>query len=488
MHYVKQFHINGVDTKQVACIELHGKPNAATEGYVGVLGIDMDSPTHDVYKCSAVNGSIYTWELLSSGLSMIVSDLAGSGAETVEFPYDRLKTPSLYVVKIGDTILDGEGYVYQVASIGASSCVATYCGIHIVKFGMSAYGLALEQGFEGTLEEWLESLEASVYVRYSAYADGTDYTVEWSRGQRYIGVYCGQTLPTQKTDFVWSRFDAGVYIGSGEMPEWCDLQIDPDGEVTEVVQEPGQSTMDVMSQKAVSNTFANALKGNASGEMVRIDDASPITHKMSVRVSGVDDVGSVKLQRWGKNLFNNDTSKIAEVEYIGESGAVGTRFGYTLRLPVGTYTARAKAIDESTKTGYIYGIINTKGGVFKKSIILVADAHRPKITINVDEGDVLYVYNGVNSPAASAQRLFEKFNIQIEQGTTATDYVPYVEPTEYAVNEDGTVDGVTAIYPTTTLMTDTIGAIIDVTYNRDANKVVADIVSRIAVLESAVLN
>ena len=38
MHYVKHFKINGVDTKQVACIELQGAPNAATEGAVGVLG------------------------------------------------------------------------------------------------------------------------------------------------------------------------------------------------------------------------------------------------------------------------------------------------------------------------------------------------------------------------------------------------------------------------------------------------------------------
>ena len=62
MHYVKQFKINGVDTKQVACIELQGVPNATTEGSLGVLGIDVTSPTHDVYKCVAVNGSIYTWE------------------------------------------------------------------------------------------------------------------------------------------------------------------------------------------------------------------------------------------------------------------------------------------------------------------------------------------------------------------------------------------------------------------------------------------
>jgi hypothetical protein len=67
MHYVKEFNINGITTRQAACIELRGVPNAATEGYVGVLGIDVTSPTHDVYKCVAVNGGIYTWELLSSG-------------------------------------------------------------------------------------------------------------------------------------------------------------------------------------------------------------------------------------------------------------------------------------------------------------------------------------------------------------------------------------------------------------------------------------
>lgn len=67
MYYVKHFDVNGVETRQVACIELHGRPNAATEGAVGVLGIDMNSPTHEMYRCVAVKGSIYTWELLTSG-------------------------------------------------------------------------------------------------------------------------------------------------------------------------------------------------------------------------------------------------------------------------------------------------------------------------------------------------------------------------------------------------------------------------------------
>ena len=67
MHYVKSLITNGVESKQIACIELYGAPNAATEGAVGVLGMDVTSPTREIYKCTAVNGSIYTWELLATG-------------------------------------------------------------------------------------------------------------------------------------------------------------------------------------------------------------------------------------------------------------------------------------------------------------------------------------------------------------------------------------------------------------------------------------
>ena len=136
MHYVKHFNINNVDTRQVACIELQGKPNSATEGSVGVLGVDMTSPSHDVYKCVAVNGSIYTWELLSSGMSIISSTTTGEGTAIKSFPYDSLRFPNLYIVKVGDLILDCGGYLYQITSLGATTCDATYTGIH---FGVSSF-------------------------------------------------------------------------------------------------------------------------------------------------------------------------------------------------------------------------------------------------------------------------------------------------------------------------------------------------------------
>ncbi len=76
MHYVTKFNINGVETMQVACVPLHGKPNAATEGAVGVFGIDLDSPTYDLYWCVDVTGSIYTWKPCSAlGLTAKVESL-----------------------------------------------------------------------------------------------------------------------------------------------------------------------------------------------------------------------------------------------------------------------------------------------------------------------------------------------------------------------------------------------------------------------------
>ena len=52
------------------------------------------------------------------------------------------------------------------------------------------------------------------------------------------------------------RGNSGVYLGSGDMPDDCNVQIDPTGEVFEVAQEPGNSETKVMSQKAVSDVVA----------------------------------------------------------------------------------------------------------------------------------------------------------------------------------------------------------------------------------------
>jgi hypothetical protein len=85
--------------------------------------------------------------------------ISGGGVASVQFPYDNLKTPLTYVVKIGDLILDKEGYLYQIDALNTTYCEATYCGTQVVAFGKSAYVLAVEHGFKGSEEEWLASIK-----------------------------------------------------------------------------------------------------------------------------------------------------------------------------------------------------------------------------------------------------------------------------------------------------------------------------------------
>jgi hypothetical protein len=73
----------------------------------------------------------------------------------------------------------------------------------------------------------------------------------------------------------------------------------------------------------------------------------------------------------------------------------------------------------------------------------------------------------------------ENLKLQVELGTTPTEYEPYIEPTVYDVNADGTVEGVTSLYPSTTLYTDTQGAVIDCTYYQDGKKVKENLIDMI---------
>lgn len=50
----------------------------------------------------------------------------------------------------------------------------------------------------------------SVFIRYSANADGTDFTETWTPGQGFMGVATGQTAPTDKTKYNWLNIDGST--------------------------------------------------------------------------------------------------------------------------------------------------------------------------------------------------------------------------------------------------------------------------------------
>lgn len=70
----------------------------------------------------------------------------------------------------------------------------------------------------------------SVFVRFSASEDGSNFTETWTDGQNYIGFATGQTAPTDKAAYTWCRF---VSLTSGEAdPGMLHVTDDGEGNVT----------------------------------------------------------------------------------------------------------------------------------------------------------------------------------------------------------------------------------------------------------------
>ena len=175
------------------------------------------------------------------------------------------------------------------------------------------------------------------------------------------------------------------------------------------------------------NTFANAVKGNASGEAVRIDDVSPVEHTMNVKV-------------YGKNLFDisqiKTTSPATSYAYISEVGdnyfVVTTSDSYTgngyctidktlkeicPHLKVGkTYVLSAVSSNETLQRIYLRDA--SYSWTFNQSATITETMLNSYVTVY---GFSQSVGQGVGNCIIS--------NIQIEEGTTATEYTPYVDPT-----------------------------------------------------------
>lgn len=86
----------------------------------------------------------------------------------------------------------------------------------------------------------------SVFIRYSANADGSDFTENWTPGQCYIGIATTLVAPVYASAYKWVKMIAPLD----------------------------------------QNVYGNAFVGNKSGEIVELTDVSRIPHTMSVKVTG----------------------------------------------------------------------------------------------------------------------------------------------------------------------------------------------------------
>lgn len=186
----------------------------------------------------------------------------------------------------------------------------------------------------------------------------------------------------------------------------------------------------------------------------------------------ISDLTSVTVTRHGKNLFDKDNANII-TGYIDANvikAAPTSRSVYIPCTPNTTYTV-SKMVTARFVVAFTDVIPTVRTAITNRvqnytstSITATSGADSKYI--------VVWVYNSAYDTSITLDEILA--TLQIELGTTATEYEPYKTPTEYTPAADGTVSGVKSLYPTTTLMTDTDGIIIDAEYNRDINKAFAE--------------
>lgn len=187
----------------------------------------------------------------------------------------------------------------------------------------------------------------------------------------------------------------------------------------------------------------------------------------------ISDFSTVNATRCGKNL--------SPINTLSASDNINGRINFSTKAQ-GTYTLSAKitiGTDDTATTRRISLIVMyTDGSSDTKQTTQIVDGaeHEYILTLTTDTTKIIsniraYIFN--YSTVASTRNGSAK-DIQLEIGSTATEYESYQGKT-YTPAADGTVSGVKSLYPTTTLMTDTEGVIIEAEYNKDTNKAFAEL-------------
>lgn len=208
----------------------------------------------------------------------------------------------------------------------------------------------------------------------------------------------------------------------------------------------------------------------------------------------VSDFSNITLRKQGKNLIPfpySDlylgTSTYNGVDFtVYEDGSIlingtatksTTRYLYNnatglLGLKSGITISGNKNASDNTQQANVYFVCNYYDSAGKMQMgIQMSTATSGKKTITDDwKGLGIYLY--IPSGKTLNNLLIKP---QLEIGTTVTEYEPYITPTEYTPNADGTAEGITSLYPNTTLTADTDGVTIDCEYNRDINKAFAEL-------------
>lgn len=206
----------------------------------------------------------------------------------------------------------------------------------------------------------------------------------------------------------------------------------------EQVEAKGQATLatipeDYTIMAAKVNNLANAIKGKASGEVVRVDDVSPVEHTMAVKVRSKNIIPYPYL-----NLAADANGATLNAQSDGGIAASGTPTGLVnLILYDGPPLAECETAMFSIG-GAASNVVGTltlyDGG---NNLLKQFTAGKTAITANIAE------YENVTRWVVGIKRDSNNIEMggiaypQLEIGDTATEYMPYVAPEAVKVTRCG---------------------------------------------------
>lgn len=165
-------------------------------------------------------GSYYAWvsENTIEDVSLITSASAISMMdgveETIDIPNSMWQdiSAALGGVPAFGAVYDTVNGVYLVVSLQQD--MESYPkGIYVLANDtayVTSFTYTIQQGELKQIDSKFIPPLSRTHIRYSAYADGTDFTEEWSTGQNYIGYAEAVDAPTDKADYQWSLFASNI--------------------------------------------------------------------------------------------------------------------------------------------------------------------------------------------------------------------------------------------------------------------------------------
>ena len=282
-----------------------------------------------------------------------------------------------------------------------------------------------------------------------------------------------------------SAYELAVMHGfDGTEEEWIKYQITEAERKAQEIADKALEDVDTAKEAAIAEIdnqdrtlISNAIKNTANGNVIVLNDVSPLAHILSVKARSENlltyPYHSKTSTDFGITFTDNKDGSITINGTSTNSVNFNLEGQNSFTLPIGEYYISL------TKTG-VYGEIYTVIGGAPSTAGVPYMMKDGKFSVT-KEGTLGYCL--IQIPAGQT---FENCVVypQIVKGTKAKPYKPFVDVSKanvivndtetYHIGVDGTAAGVKSVSPTMTLTTDE-GVELDVEYNRDANKVIAEL-------------